>query len=320
MHPLYLKFNSRRPLSWRFDRITSLLEARPKALPSDPRVDDKYICLGRRFLGKLLGTNDREEQADLFPKNPGLFLAYELYQDADQERAQFVQACILSGMSDEDAAERCGEMPATIDWYEAMFYNVRDRLNSRFWVTKNCLGPAAERFLDDHGRQFTTKMFGYFVGPKMLDMMISGFDPTKRWREMEDLSSVLDVHAADTIRRRSASSAMTVEINRFNVMELLGAHLKLMELAQSAKSNDEARTIIETNIDVMLKNLTWNAGEGPSAIGSRTGERYEGMGAELRADEMMRLGVGRDVDLPEDVIKLRIPEPRSADANAQQGR
>ncbi len=319
MHPLYIRYNSRRPLTWRFDRTVQLLEAKPKALPSDPRVDDKYVCMGRRFMGKLLSTNDRDEQLELFPKNPGLFLAYELYQDADQERAQFVQSCLLAGMSDEDAAERCGEMPATIDWYEAMFYNVRDRLNARYWIVKNCLGPAAERFIDDHGRQFTLKMFAYFAGEKALDMMLSGFDPSKNWRDMNDLSQLLDTHAADTIRRRCAAHIMTAEINRFNIMELVGAHLKLMELAQSAKTGDEARTIIETNIDVMLKGLHWDAIGKPAGLGGTSRSRYEGMSAELRADEMMALGVGKDVDLPIDIEQLSIPEPRSADANAQQG-
>lgn len=317
MHPLYQKFNSRRPLNWRFQRITQLLEARPPK-PADPRCDDQYIALGRRFMGKLLATSDPEEQQLLFPKNPGLFYAYELHQDVDQTQAQFVQACILSGMSDEQAGRKCVELPSTIDWYEAMFFNVRDRLNSQYWIVKNCLGPAAERFLDDHGRQFTTKLFAYFCGPKMLDMQISGFSPFVDWRAMEDHEEVLDKHAAGTLRKRVACSLQTVEINRYNIVEMAALHVRLMEMAKAAKTGEEARTIIETNIAVMLDKLPWDVGK-PDALGPAAARRYDGMCAELRASDMMALGVGKDVDIQEEIRTLRIPEPRPADANAQQG-
>ncbi len=318
MHPLYNKYNSRRALNWRFERVMTLLEARP-VLPADPRVDDEYICIARRFLGKFLTSTPRE-QSQLFPDNPGLYYAYELFNDPDQDRAHFIQTCLLSGMDDEQAAERCAEMPATIDWYEAMFYNVRDRLDAKLWITKNCLGPAAERFIDDHGRVYTAKLFSYFCGPLMVDMMLTGFDPNKDWAHMESFEQLLDLQAADSVRRRSASSLMTVEINRFNVMDLVNGHLKLMELAQVAKTNDEARTIIEDNVESMLSKLPWRVGGQPqSALGPAARRQYQTMNAELRADEMLISGVGKDVVLPEEVRTLRIPEPRVADENAQQG-
>lgn len=318
MHPLYQKFNSRRPLNWRFQRVTQLLEARPKALPADPRLDDRYVTLARRFLGKLLATSEPDQQQLLFPKNPGLMYAYELYQDVDQTQAQLVQACILSGMSDEDAGRRCCELPSTIDWYEAMFYNVRDRLDSPYWIVKNCLGPAAERFIDDHGRQFTNKMYSYFVGPQMLDMQITSFDPYYDWRSKTDLDEVHDKHAAGTVRRRVASTLQTVEINRYNIMELTALHVRLMEMAREAKTGEEARTIIETNIAVMLDKLPWDVGK-PGGLSQAPLRRYDNMNAELRANDMMAIGVGKEVDVPEEIRLLRIPEPRPADENAQQG-
>lgn len=320
MHPLYQKYNSRRPLTWRFDRVTELLEARPKPKPADPRYDDRYVTLARRFLGRLLATSDPELQGELFPKNPGLYYAYELHQDVDQERAKFVQACILARMSDEEAAARCGELPATIDWYEAMFFNVRDRLDSPYWIVKNCLGPAAERFLDDHGKQFTTKMFGYFVGPHMLDAWITTFNPNVDWKSMNDFDEVKDMHAAGTIRRRCVTHLQTAEINRYNITEFAGLHLRLMEMAKAAKTGEEARTIIETNIAVMLEKLPWDVGRpDPDALGPGSARRYDGMSAELRASDMMALGVGKDVVIPEEIKNLRIPEPRPADEIAQQG-
>lgn len=317
MHPHYQKYNSRRPLNWRFQRVTQLLESRPP-LPADPRCDDDYVVMARRFLGKLMATSDPDQQQLLFPKNPGLFYAYELFQDVDQERAQFVQACILSGMSDEEIGRKCCELPATIDWYEALFYNVRDRLSAQYWIVKNCLGPAAERFIDDHGKQFTVKLFAYYCGPQMLDMQISGFTPNYDWRGNRDHYEVLDHHAAGTLRKRVASNLQTVEINRYNIVELTALHVRLMEMAREAKTGDEARTIIETNIAVMLDKLPWDVGK-PDDLGRSSLRRYDGMSAELRASDMLALGVGKDVDVPEEIRTLRIPEPRPADENAQQG-
>jgi hypothetical protein len=53
------------------------------------------------------------------------------------------------------SARRCASKPETIDWYEAVFFNVRDRLDNRDWITKQVLLPvdhAAARRQEEGGR------------------------------------------------------------------------------------------------------------------------------------------------------------------------
>ena len=229
----------------------------------------------------------------------------------------------MAQQTDYEIANTIPTLPSAIEWYEALFFNVRDRIQARDGVLKQIMGPAIDRMMDDKAEELTMKLFGYFMGPLVFEVVMSiGFTKIAHVGDELEIKAAFDERMDNVVRLRALTSLRTAEINRFNIMELVGAQQKLVEMAAAAKQGDMAQNAVEENIKLMMDEIPWLVGVSEKAtntIGATPLGRYEGYAAELRADEMLAIAVGQNVPGIAGIEHKKLPEPRPTDEKAQQG-
>lgn len=333
MHDVtYEKVNPFREPDWRWERVLDMADRQPTPGRCSRR-DDEYIRAARSFLLRWRARADADRR-ELFYENPGLFLAYQIFekqQEAD-ERALTLQARLLANMGYKEIARSMDTLHQAVDWYEALFFNVRDKLHARDWVTRQVLVPAMSRglgldraaeeerspwaaqpiahpFLDS-----SLKMFAYFGGPVVCEFMIYCFQAGKRCASPDKLGEWFDEHFSVTAKARSAQAARTFEINKFNVMELFATHLRILEIEKSADSAEHKRTTIEKHVGALLGELegVWSVGADQEQVEGTGLPAYDAAAAELRDDELL-LVAGGDADKRlgalEQLAELELPPP-----------
>lgn len=296
------------------------------------RHDDTYIRTARSCALRFQHTEIEFDRQALQVENPGFFYAFEFHQRShdNPSEAMYVQARILAGQSSEEIADILGIHPLAIEWYEAMFFNVRDKLNNRDYITRNVILPAilsgqaivppaggnqpspfrdstvAKPFMDG-----SLKMFAYFGGPHVADVFIAGLQHGHKVSGREEVATWLDGQFTMSVRRRSAQTINLVEINKYNAMELMAVHTQIMALSASQDSRDQARTTIDRHIEQMVNDIPWAVGEdGARIYDMKIIGRLDEMAGELRDDELLKLASGRPVEGLTEEFPSALPAPR----------
>jgi len=263
---------------WRHERVLRMLEVEPNLRCK--RYDDNWICGYKPFLKSW--REHPESRDDLMYKKPALYYAHALFERASSEpqMAIMIESRLLAGASVESIADDAKTMPEAIEWYEKLFFNVSPFLSHHDWIMRNVLVPAFERFTPDAKAgdgdstqkkkasspivasylDLTLKLFAYFGGPIICDVMISGFNRNRKVQRYEDVSDYLDEQFKSQIARRSAQAAGVFEVNQFNVMELFATHQRIIEVKQSLKGKEEQRNDFEKHVNAMLLGLPWLVG------------------------------------------------------------
>lgn len=310
----FQKYNPFREPNWRYNRVLELAERQGAPGRVSWRTDDDYVKVAKNFVVQY-NRLPEEERNQLFASNPGLYYAYMLNEAPDEEVNCMVQARILAGETDAEIADHICTLPATIEWYEALFFNVRDRLGCQDWIVSTILGPSAERGVKDRSFDFAAKMFGYFGGSLALEVIATGFNIEDRPKGRDQVSDFLDTATMIGLKRKSAMAAMTFEVNKFNVMQLFDTHARLMEMERSADAAGAIQNNYEKNVASLFKEMDWTAGiEGKRPMpGNSPLRKFRGLAAEPRAEELAQLGKGNDDELYEKLSILKLPPPRKVD-------
>jgi hypothetical protein len=300
---------------WRFERILSLCDRHPVA-GRCTRRDDRFIRRGRSFVLRWRNRENQEQREDLFMENPGLFYAYEIYERMNEDPVpiHILEARLLARQTHEEIAELFGTIPETVAWFEALFFNVTPRIDSRDWITKQVLLPALMRrythyrtdsVADDAPRSRrdnsytsitpfidgTLKLFAYFGGKHVVDLMLTGFEAGMPLDNTTNLPNWLDHHFSRGIKRRSLQAALTFEVNRSNIMSLFECNIRLMELERSAENQEQQRTAIEHHAKKMIDELPFRVGDDETNADSPLAT-YDKSPNELRDDDLHAVGAG----------------------------
>lgn len=312
---------------WRYTRVLAMMASMPPERCR--RYDDEWIRGYRKFLISWQNENNREA---LKHENPGLFFAHSIHNRIveDPDMGLIIEGRLLTGETVENIADSIKTIPETIQWYEKIFFSVQDFLTHPDWILKQVLLPAIDRFVIDPEDDSDTsdpdpvggiihtpkspvppiakphfdmslKFFAYFGGPKVCDLMLSGFRPDMRVTSYDEIHDFFNEQFAVQIKRRSAQVAGLFDINRYNVMELFAVHTKLIEI-QRAVDKDPAQkhNEFERNLIAMLDAL-------PFASGKAGKDMYEGTligkvdssAAEMSDEELLTAGAGEEFDVSE---------------------
>ena len=329
----YDRYDPFRHPAWRSNRVLEII-SRPGNHPgqSTPQ-DDRYVRKLREFMLRYqnqpadeTGTAARKLMSH---KNPGLYWAY-LLNDHRNDTARYkvimLEARILAAMSDQEIAAGCSTLPEVVEWYEALYFNVHDRLHAHDWILDQVLMPAflksrsapppqhsppqpksqaraassiaaAKAFYAPVSEPLfdcTLKWFGYFGGPYVLDDVISGFRRGAVCRSREGVPDWWDQHTASRLRQRSGMAAQTFEVARYNVVELFNLHAKLIEIDRGTQDQEQTHDQMHQAILGVLSNMEWASGKaGAKLVAGTPIEKYDGSAAELRDDELMMLENGQ---------------------------
>lgn len=328
-HAEFQKYNFFRSPEWRWERVLALVD-RPGQEPGRCTAkDDDYVRRARKFLlGWKQGYPETRER--LKYEEPGLYYAYDFHQRLvdDPDAAMYIQARLLARQTPEQIGPIMGVLPDAVHWYSCLYFDVLDRLDQRDWITKQILVPAMMRApvkIDEQtgvpGYRDSSvakphldgslKLFAYFGGPYLVDILLGGMQPGKPLQSPEDLAAWCDGTIANTVRRRTMQAIHTVDINKYNVMELVTAYTRLVELARSEDAENVGSSTQEKHIKAMIDELPWALGSDGNAVyeGTIIG-RMDDMPSELRDDELLMLASGRPVAGLKDEFLDKMPPPR----------
>jgi hypothetical protein len=167
------KINPLRRPAWRYERVCNLLGHRPRPLApaaSDDRPTHQYY----EFLSALPAAQDDDERiGGLYEAQPDVSWAHQTFFHEPLLSRQILEACLLTNEPFPEIAHRIGTTTSAVAAFEALFFNVRDRLQSRDWiylaVLKPPAGSTAAGEMTDELRGHAYRFLGYFGGPVILD-------------------------------------------------------------------------------------------------------------------------------------------------------
>lgn len=228
---ILIKSPTRSP-AWRLGRVMEMIRHRPR--PLTPRwADDHNIRAYRRILLELAAAGDDGDRRDaVFCEYPAVCKAHMLHYSADVESRQILEARLLTTESFAEIAVRSATEPATVKYYEQIFFNVRDRFECRDWIRKVIRGPAiAGRGIENTRssravRGYVLRLFAFHGGAIALDAVINGMvakDMPQRTKEVEGW--FVDV-LGQLIRTTAAAAASTLEMNQTNMIQIIKMALR----------------------------------------------------------------------------------------------
>lgn len=317
MHNQFQLVNPFREPSWRFQRVLDLVERDQPGRCT--QRDDTYVKQYRRFAGKFRSARSEEARMALFPEYPGLFLAHLFHHQPDKEWRWLLQARILTGENDEKISQRMATLPSAVDWYEKVFFNIRDRLEATDYITKQIIGKTEDRAplarkgqLTDFQEQISYKLFGYFGGPLILDIMFSGFTKMPMPERQDQTDAWLDATVQTLVRRKATHAARHLEIHEFNIMQLLELQLRIVEASEEAGGS---ATDFERNVAEVLNNVPWELAEvrAKARAAAVDNKDYIPTAVEPRVEELMQLAIGQ---VPRKLLrdrKLQILPPNASE-------
>ena len=216
----------RRP-QWRADRALRMAEHRPK--PLWPRgYDDHPVRAYRNLLLACMsaGTDEQLREAARLVR-PDVHRAHMLHFAPDCQLRQILEARLLTNESLSEIAQRFATEEQTIEYYEQLFFNVRDRLQHKDWIAKIILGspgdlaPNRRGSMTEAQRGFLYRLFAFHGGPLALDAMIGGMVSTKMPQRVEDVAPWFDGALGQIVRSRAAAAAKILDVNKHNIVHLL---------------------------------------------------------------------------------------------------
>lgn len=250
--------------------------------------------------------------AEIFADNPALYYAYEIFNRPDGDYCkETLEARLLARQDNEKIARSLRiALPDTIEWYERLFFNVRDSLDSVDYISKQVIGPLVGVGTADLG--LSAKFFGYFCGEAMLEFMLQGIDRSLPPPKVGDnIAEYADEFFNTMLRGRSIVAATTFQIDTYKIMPLLELHTKLIEEHNKAKASAGPKNQLEETVSAILTGIPWSIGDSREKLLNESPlGTYIGHAAEPRADDLMRIASGEEVPHLMDIKERRLPPPR----------
>ncbi len=275
MHPDFQLFDPMRAPSWRYHRVMTLWRGGEQ--PRFPtRWDDRYVRTYLHFLREYRsaeargevevaasgrGLDDSPSIMELFGRKAHLWYAHQLHTDPDGELRALVQARILARESDDQIALRFQTLPAAIDWYEKLFFHVRDRLDCRDWIVKSILGTWLTRQAGLDGTQTESqrdliyKIFAYHGGTHVLDALICALGPQPAPGRAADTEAWLESGLKHMVKVKATAALQILATDKFNAIQLVELGLRVLRTDASAGNNEQRGSALESAVADLVDGL-----------------------------------------------------------------
>lgn len=286
-----LAANPRRPVDWRWQRAVQLARDTTREF-NRRRIDDEWIKKARNFRIRYTNARDDIARTALAETYPDFWYAHEYYHQDEQSDRWDLEARLLARQDPIGIANVLCTSVQTIETYERLFFNVRERIDNSGYILHHVIGPALHRGLHDREYDLLWKWYGYTYGHVMLDALIKQISDPQRPTTPSQVDAALRDDGIKSMLRKQAIATRTLPINQFTQIDLLHVYSKFVEIEKNAGENSAgAQNTIFSNIQAMLVNLPWAVGE-HAHVDAGTFVEYHKDGVELRTDELMLSAVG----------------------------
>jgi hypothetical protein len=303
-----LRDNPLRAPNWRWLRAVHIDGGGPK--PS--KIVDgaagfewirRVVRLKRRH---AMAANNPTALYNLARVDRDMFWAHSIWADEKAPTRWAIEAYILAGATNEEIAAKVGCEPGVIGAYEAVFFDVREKLNNVNYVVNVVMADAVSRGLSERQYDLLWKLFGYQGGSYVLDALIGKFTNIHKPRNAEEVSEFFQNSAINSMRHKAAVAALTVPINTHTQLPLLEAYVKYVEIERTTENAERSQIGIVQNIGAMLTNLPFKIGTKLDSEGEKM-VPFDNKAAELRSDELMIVAAGGKLENQQIIADLKFP-------------
>jgi len=276
-HTIYTVNDANRPPHWRFDRVRYVLGKDSEQQVFLDGEDDAGTRHFYAFCQELNQAKTPEEKFFLNKKYPGIHAALRLRKYSDFDTLGLLEGYFLTETADLCwLSEKFSLDPATVVWYEQLFFDVWSRQNANAWIETAVVRPslysghlltsknpsisavemsAAERLMFD--RACAYRRMGYYGGIVTLELFSTGFLSSDAKPKHRDLAETF-IQKALEMSVSNEGALMGQSRRRLNKTE--GEFIKLgLDLANRALQTGNADVI--QNVQRALRSVTPLVGE-----------------------------------------------------------
>jgi hypothetical protein len=294
---------------WRWRRAEEL---NSRARVTDRRLDDDAIARARQYIAESSTSGDKHDRLDLECKWGTLHEAYFLHSEKlTIRRRHELEARLLTGESLEHVAKKMMLSLDIVRWYEALFFNVSDRLDNVSWIVNQVMPVTVHTGMGNGDYELIWKMFAYGGGEHVLEAAMLGF-MGPRPKHADGARGFFRDRARHKMDMTNCVNMYTMQFpNTHTKIAFSELHTKYMDLEQKRQEGSE-ESLIREHLEAALRAL-------PLSIGLR-GRTIEGVGGkihdipyriggmELRDRELLAVHAGATVILDETMPPPVYPE------------
>jgi hypothetical protein len=247
---------------------------------------------------------------------PSAVNAFEIHSAASRAYRSVLEARLLTGATQKHVARDAGVKESVVAFYEAAFFDVRDRWAAQDFVVHHVLLGNCPRNDPDALRDAVWKIIAYVGGVTALEAVIRGPEftgpPVSREKILGGLAHGVELAAQQAAAFVSASPSP----------ENLRLAKSLQELAVRARDACPAGQSTEDKwaeaVKAMLEGLPWRRVNRHDAFkGVPEGiAKFEREGIGLRSGECLRILAGETLEDEEEIFTARFPEQEERDRTA----
>jgi len=298
---LYTLADPHRPPYWRYDRVKYVLG---KSSDSQVFIDDDDVALRYFYLfcQSLNAVKTPEEKYELKRRFPGIYDAVYLRKYTALDTLGLLEGYMLTDINIAWLADKFSLSPATVAWYEQLYFDVWSRRTANNWIetevirTKHYPGHSDFKQSAIWNRACAYRMFGYHGGIIALELFSTGFLTTDAKPNHRDLAETF-IQKALEISVSNEGALMGHSRRALNKTE--GEFIKLaLDLAATARQTGNMDVI--QNVQRALAGVIPLVGEDVKEELSKLQLEAETVdllvgAAELRHQEQTKLSLGLEM-------------------------
>lgn len=248
--------NPMRPVNWRWQRAQSIFNRTGIAASRsyDTPIGFHWIKRAVACIRAMNLARDEAAMARVAEEYPDIYWAYWIYDAPSSQQRYSIEAHLLAEDTFKRIADLCGTSADVIEAYEALFFNVLSKLRNRLYITNCVFGASVSNGLAYREQDVLWKMYGYFLGPKVLDAVETQFISPTRCTNSDQVGDVLRDDAIGSLKLKTAMAARTAPVagHQFEILELFA---KFVEIESSTGRTTTGQGALVNHIQLMINEL-----------------------------------------------------------------
>jgi len=307
--------NPFRPADWRWQRAQAIADRSRDSMPPSRQRDGvesfKWITTAVRFLREFNNARTDVAKELLSVRRPGIFWAHHIWTQTSNPLRYSIEAQILARCDNHLIGYKCNVHPDVIANYEALFFNVREKLQHRSYILNVVMGPAVHQGLSERDYGLLWKLYGYFLGPHVVDALEGKFVNPVWCNSAAGVGAAIMDDSVATLKFKAALASKTVPVNQYTQLQILDAFTKFVEIERNTDSAGKAQDQILDHISAMMTTL-------PFSVGGRAAEKlvqrdvqpievFERTALELTFEETLRMSAYQPIAHKQILESLQFP-------------
>jgi hypothetical protein len=295
MSTVFRKNNPRRPVDWRW-QLADI------ALNNDGYIrrsrSDKYIQKAIRFRRQANRCLDDNDYMRLLDIAPDLYEVWNLFDDGDDCEIRWeMEARLLTDQTYEQIGEAVNLTPESVELFEAIFFNVRDRVHNPSYITHMVFGKSIQAGLTERAYDTLWKMFGYWGGVHVLNCFLYRFNAPAKPDTPSGMFAFADDDVKLSQRMKALIAARAVPVNWETQLEILNIYMRMLEMERNAGEGSGASETLVMSIGAVLTKIPWTKYRPGVDVVDETNPLsvIDATGHTLRADELAIIGTGQQM-------------------------